>query len=454
MKPEFQQNPKEAGETAAPAVKTKTDLVHDEFFDENSLITVKKDVAARQEKRMFSDIEEMTRTGRWEDILSLYYPVEEKIPELLDHGMAQRVREKVAFALGQVKRFDEAIACLQTCVEANPENFYIRSSLAYTAYNSLYAAKNREIMLTGGLRAERIQLAHENFEKACDIRPDEVTCFYRTGMLYKQIENKVEQAGPMFEKAVHNWEQLSPEDREKRHQQRKNYVKALYQMASCRLEAGDHGRALALIQKCLSEDEKSGHLSLVFKYFALGKIHFNAGSFPEARDALLFAVKSGKAGRQPIDFVYELLARNYLAMEYPERALEFIHMVPEKARRPYVRWTEADAHCALEQYNQARQVLQKSLERDNRSRHKSLIKLARLEYGLANFEQAGKRAEQADQFFREKWGNPCLDGLFWGAAAALRSGNKDRAIELADALQAHATHYPNLKRLQAAIAEA
>lgn len=454
MKPEPRQKTVQNSGAEESAQKGHTNLFEDEFFTKEALVSVKKDVAARQEKRIFNDIEEMTRAGRWEDILSLYYPVEEKIPELLEHGMAQRVREKVAFALGQVKRFDEAIACLQTCVEADPENFYTRSSLAYTAYNSLYAAKNREIMLTGGLRAERIRLAHENFEKACSIRPDEVTSFYRRGMLYKQIENKIEQSAPLFEKAVTNWEQLSHEEREKRHQQKKNYVKALYQMASCRLEAGDPGQALSLIQRCLSEDETSGHLSLVFKYFALGKIHFNAGSFPEARDALLFAVKSGKAGQQPIDFVYELLARNYLAMAHPERALEFIQMVPEKARRPYVRWTEADAHCALAQYDKARQVLQKSLERDNRSRHKSLIKLARLEYGLANFEQVAKRAEQADQFFREKWGNPCLDGLFWASAAALRSGNKDRAIRLADELNAHAPYYPGLKKLQTAIAGA
>ncbi|MFP4573067.1 MAG: tetratricopeptide repeat protein [Desulfobacterales bacterium] len=453
MKPEFKKNTKEAEETTKDTDKKKSDLVDDEFFTEASLVTVKKDVAAKQEKRIYADIEEMIRQCRWDDALSLYYPVEEKLPELLDQGMASRVREKMAFVLGQVKRFDEAISELKICVEADPENFYTRSSLAYTAYNSLYAAKNREIMMPGHLKAERIKLAHENFEKACEIRPEDVTCAYRNGMLYKQIENKIDRAGPFFEKAVANWEQLSAEDKEKRHQQRKNYIKALYQLAACRLEAGDLHRAMALIKQCLSEDEKSGHLSLVFKYFALGKILFNAGSFPEARDALLFAVKSGQADRQPIDFVYELLARNYLAMAYPERAREMIKLIPENKRRPYVRWTEADVHCALEQYDQARQVLKKSLDRDSRSKHKTLIKLARLEYGMADFEAVAAYAEQADRFFREKWGNPCLDGLFWGAAAALRNGRKDRAVGLTEELQAHAPNYPKLKRLQRAISD-
>ena len=453
MKPESMQKADQTGHVEESAEKGRANLFEDEFFSENTLVTVKKDVAARQEKRIYADIEEMIRQCRWEDALSLYYPVEEKVPELPEQKMAYRVREKMAFVLGQVKRFDEAISELKICVEADPENFYVRSSLAYTAYNSLYAAKNREIMMPGHLKAERIQMAHENFEKACEIRPKDVTCAYRNGMLYKQIENKIDRAGPFFEKAVANWEQLSAEDKEKRHQQRKNYIKALYQLAACRLEAGDLHRAMALIKQCLSEDEKSGHLSLVFKYFALGKILFNAGSFPEARDALLFAVKSGQADRQPIDFAYELLARNYLAMAYPERAREMIKMIPENKRRPYVRWTEADVHCALEQYDQARLVLKKSLDRDSRSKHKTLIKLARLEYGMADFEAVAAYADQADRFFREKWGNPCLDGLFWGAAAALRNGRKDRAVELTEELRAHAANYPKLKQLQRVISE-
>ena len=63
------------------------------------------------------------------------------------------------------------------------------------------------------------------------------------------------------------------------------------------------------------------------------------------------------------DFVYELLGRTYLAMGSPSRALEVINNIPEKSRRPYYRWTEADILCALNEFQKARVVLERSQER-------------------------------------------------------------------------------------------
>ena len=266
----------------------------DTFFSMDDLVPVKKDAAKRSLKRILSEMGELIREKKWEDAVALFYPVEEKQPELTANGMDIPVRAKTAFALGQLQRFDDAIAELTLCVNGDPGNFYHHSSLAYTAYNSLFAAQNRDVFLSGKARADRIELAHRHFRRSQELRPGGVTNFYREGMLYLKIEGKSEKALPLFQKAVACWEQLSEEERKARHQERKNYVKALYRFSGVLLNKGDGHGALKTMNRVLSEDEKSGYLSLVFKYFAYGKIQFHLNRFDKARDALLFALQSGR----------------------------------------------------------------------------------------------------------------------------------------------------------------
>jgi len=201
-------------------------------------------------------------------------------------------------------------------------------------------------------------------------------------------------------------------------------------------------RALKAIKRCLSEDERTNHVSLLFKYFALGKVHFDLNSFPEARDALVFALKCETGGKK--DFVYELLGRTYLAMGSPSRALEVINKIPEKGRRPYYRWTEADILCALKEFQKAKAVLTKSQERDNRSKHKTLIRLSKIEYATGNFTQSMKYAAAADRFFHDNWGNRYYEGIFWQAISAFRSGDHEKSTELALTLKDLSPHYPKL----------
>jgi tetratricopeptide (TPR) repeat protein len=431
----------------APGAGAAQPIDGDEFLTVGGLVTVRREAAKRRLRMALAEIEQMSRENKWADVLAMFHPVAEKLPELADHGLEARVREKTAFALGQLKRFDEAIAELEACIQREPDNFHAHSSLAYTAYNSLYAGKNREILLSGHVRAERIRLAHRHFQAAQALRPDGVTCFYREGMLWRQIEGKDEKALPLFQRAVANWEKLSEEERQARHQERKNYIKALYQLAGTLAAAGRPQAALPLLKRCLAEDERSGHLSLVFKYFALGKLHYLLNSFGEARDALLFALRC--RGDGPVDFVHELLGRVYLGLGEAERALEAVRGVPERQRRPYVRWTEADVLCALGRLPEAKQVLVRALERDNRSRHKTLVRLCRIEYLQGETRKAGEHAAEADRFFREKWGNPCADGLFWQAACALRLGEREAAAKLAEELRAFRPNHELLGKLLA-----
>lgn len=430
---------------------TKKGLFEDEFLTADSLIPVRKEAACRLLKRSLAEVEELIREKKWEDILAVFHAVDDKLPELLNHDRDVRIREKVAFALGQLKRFDEAIVELNQCILKEPNNFYHHNSMAYTAYNSLYAASNREIFLSGKGRRDRIELAHKHFNNAQALRPERVTNYYRQAMLYKKIENKAEKAIPLFRKAILNWDKLTEDEKQIRHQERKNFIKPLYQHASVLLDRGRVQDSLTEIKRCLAEDEQTNHVSLVFKYFALGKVNYHLNRFEEARDALLFAAQC-KTGNS-IDFVYELLARTYLAMGKAGRALKTIDNVPEKWRRPYYRWTEADALCALGNYDAARQVLISCQERDNRSRHKAMIRLAKIEYLLQNFQQAADYAAAADKFATEKWGNHLADGLFWQALSVLRLGDAARARMLADELGENSPNYPELERLRAVIGD-
>ena len=417
----------------------------DEFLRASDLVPVQSQVAENRARMASAELAEMFREKQWQQALDLFYPVEEKLPEPADLEMDTKVREKLAFALGQLGRFDDAIAQLRVCVDREPENVYPHNALAYTAYNSLFAARNREIFLSGKVRDDRIALAHHYFKKAQRLRPDGVTNFYRQGMLWHKIEGKPQKALPAFDRATTNWEALSEADKDRRQQERKNYVKALYQKAGILLNQGDCKRAARTLKRCLAEDEKSDYLSRLHKYFALGKLEYHASRLQEAKNALRFAEKC--RSREPIDFVFELLARVYLGLKCPEKALAAIERVPEPHRRPYVRWTEADVLCALGRYDRARMVLEACTQRDRRSRHKGLIRLCRIDYLLGDFSSAMANARKADRFFREQWANPCADALFWLAAGALRHGEVDKARSAARELRDFQPGYPKLDRL-------
>ena len=61
----------------------------DEFLTLDDIVTVKKDSLRRHLHRVLSEIEELAREDRWDDILALACPVEQKFPELCDKGLAR-----------------------------------------------------------------------------------------------------------------------------------------------------------------------------------------------------------------------------------------------------------------------------------------------------------------------------------------------------------------------------
>lgn len=423
----------------------------DNFLQELASQPQIQDQLSLRQKSILAEMHLLRENNQWQSILDLFYPLSEKEPELISYGLDFDLRMELAFALGQVNSFDHAVKEYEACVHTNPDSFLAHSGLAYTLYNSLYAAKNRDILLTPEGKKQRVEKAHHHFQKAQELRPEAVTNYYRQGMLFKNLQNKPSLALPLFAHAVSNWRSYTKEQKKNRHQEKKNFIKALYNLASCHVQQNQAHKALTCIQDCIQEDRQD-IISALNKHFALGKVHYHLGQHQKAKEALEFAKTLAEV--KDADYVYELLARVHLALNQLEQGLNTVRHVPVKLRRPYVRWTESDLLLALNQPQEAAQTLMQALGKDRRSKHKTLIRLAKIAFGQKDYPQALEHAHEADSFHRQTFTTPDAEALFWKAAAHLYNRELDKAKENARELADFAPHYPLLAKLNKVIAQA
>lgn len=409
--------------------------------------------AQMDRQRCLAEIRELQRDKRWRDILALFHPLEEKTPALVDAGLDLELRREVAFALGQEGRFEEALTTLGPALRDHPENFLSHSAAAFNAYQSLLQNRERKVRLLPDERRERIRYAHKHFQRCQEIRPDGVTSCYREGMLYKQVEQKTFKAVRCFERAVANWESLDPDQRERRHQERPKYVRSLYHLAACHLAHGEALRALPLMERLFREDDQREFISAVHRHFAMAKILHALGRSREALDHLETAGQAATR-TEPTDYVWELAARCCLTLQDPSKGLDHLNRIPERARRPYVRWTEADLLCALKRTDEAERVLTRCAERDRRSRHRALMRLARIQYQQGHTEKSLAYADAANRFCLDTYGGENHEALFWKAGCLSRLGRQTEAEETLDRLQTLNPDYPRLGRLKEQIHDA
>ncbi len=422
--------------------KTQESLV-DDLFDE----IIASEEFGKTISRLVSDISLLRNENRWQDIVELCYPLEEKWPEVFKTDAGFAVVDEVIFALGQLKKFDEALELAFKTAKNRPDDYRATMQIAYTAYMSLQAAANREIMLTPAMRKERLDIAHRYFKKCEEIRPDGVTCFYRHGVLYRSTQNKPAKARPLFEKAISNWESLSEDARKNRHRERKHYVKALYQLSLCLLELGENKKAEKAITRCIEEDREHNYVENIHKYYTLGKILCRSGKFGDAVKALQRAAVD--ADPTSNSYVFYLMARCYLdnTQPSPQKALEALFRIPQKRLRPHELRLQAEAYIALGKLDKAKEILQKAADRDKKGRHKSLKELAVLEARSGNLDKALDYLKKADDFFRHTYGNPYATALYLSAAVYLKLGDLPRAESMASELKSYFPDYPGLKKI-------
>ena len=400
----------------------------------------------RGHNRIINDILALQAENRWEDIVALFFPLEDKVPEQVAAGMDADIRVKIAFALVRLRRADEAVRMLVPLAGQHPEDAMVHYTLGYAALDELFSARTERRIIPAKRKQELIALAHTHFAAARALRPDSVTFFYREAILYKEIENKPRLAIPLFTQAISNWERQSPQEQGRHHQQRPKYIKSLYHLASCQLAAGQAAQSLKLLQTLEPQDKDRNFMHPLFKHFAFGKVLHALGQYKEAMQHLETAGYVAEA-HQPTDFVWELAARCALRLQQTEKAKGFINKVPRNRRRPYVLWTEADILAADGRAREALRVLQSCGERDKRSRHVSLIRMARVFLGLREYDRALEAADRAAGFCRDTYGNPSKEALFWQAAALHLLGRDTEALAIVQELEAGHFRYPHFSRL-------
>jgi len=418
----------------------------DDFLLGDGLAPDLQEHARMEVRRSVAEAQELIRENRWEDLIALFHPLEEKLPAAVDAGIDLELRLKVAFALGQAGRFEEALKALAPALRLHPDDFHVHSAAGFNAYQSLLKRRERKVTLIPEQKRERIQQAHEHFRRCQQLRPDHVTSFYREGMLYKEVEGKTFKAAPCFRRAILNWESLSEEEKQKRHQERPKYLRSLYHLASCLLEDGNAQKARELLERCIREDV-SDVLSPVHKHFAMAKV---LHAMAQYREALEYLETAGSAARdaEPTDYIWELAARCCLRQGRPAEGMRYLGRIPGRVRKPYVHWTEADLLIALGKEKEAEEILVRSAERDRRSRHKSLLRLVHLHYKQGLAGRALEEAQEANRFYRETFGNECQDALFWIAGCLSKLGRNEEAMKAAVELERLNPEYPNLFRLK------
>ncbi len=402
------------------------------------------DAARLQQKRLIAELSELEMEKRWKDILTLAHPLGEKYPLLQEMELDLEINRKIGFALIRCNRPHDAMKLFKSLLKTNEHDFLAHYSLAYAAYDMLYKNKNKELLLSSKEKKQCIQTAHEHFSICSKLRPDSVTVLYRQAMLYKEIEDKPKKAIPLFEKAISNWEALGSEEKAKRHQERPKYIRSLYHLASCLLRLSLTNRALELLQKLLKEDEATGFISGVFKQFALGKTLFRMGRYSESLDHLKTA--AAMSGKNVPDFIRELTAGCLLMLDKPEQALIEVNKIPEKHMRPYVRWRKADILVALDKHEEAILTLEKALDRDGNSRHKTLLRMARIHYSQSNFDKALSCAKRAGQFFQKRYGNKLEEATFLTALCHLGKGNCTMAKSILESLSMQGFSCPGFRK--------
>lgn len=421
-------------------------LSEDDFLAGQAVAPWSDNLVRQGSQRVLAEIGELQRDNRWEDIIALFHPVAEKLPELTGSDMEHEVRLKVGFALSRAKRHAAAIDCLEPVIRQDPDNALAHYSIGYTAMDALFESIRARTPLPAREKKELLAKAHSHYQQACSLRPESVTFFYRHAILYKEIEDKTRQAAQCFEKAIANWERQDVEAREKNHQQYPKYIKSMYHLGSCLLQQGLASRALGLIEKVVALDQDRNHLHPVFKHFAMGKVLHALGRHQPALEKLELAVHRADRN-QPVDFVLELAARCALSLAQPEKALRFIGQVPAGRRRPYVRWTEADAHAAVGDFNKALAILADVAERDRRGRHKALIRMARIHLSSGRYQETVRTSTEAAEFCRESFGNPSHEALYWKAAGLYKLERYCEALEIVEELERHHFRFPNFNRL-------
>ncbi len=343
------------------------------------------------------------------------------------------IADEIAFALGQLGRYEEAIALWERNYELDACHRRA-SAAAYVFYVALLQAKtDRKLREQRDRRADMDGFQHW-IARALEHRPDSVKDLYRLGVFFAQIHNgKDRKALEAFRKAVSAYENLKPRLQERFE---KTYVQALYGAARSAFRLKRYRLAAQLIAQCLAADERSGYLAHQYKYGLAGKIAAASGHLEEAERAFLRALEHPERNHA---YLFGELAKVRLAMGDPAGAARWIEEnVPVHRRRSVLWRLLGDARFRQGRLQEAEAAFRNALHKDRAGRHLTLVLLGKVLLAQGRLKEARKAFKDANKFRKKHYVSEDLAALEGLLEVSLRQGNEELAAEYRarlDALQ-------------------
>lgn len=356
--------------------------------------------------------------------------------------------DAVGFALGQLRRHDEALAMVGRAYALEP-NHRRASALAYLHYDACWTIAKERRSSPEQLHRHKDGFRHWIAE-ALRLSPGDMKDLYRLGVFEAQLEachDKV--ALRAFEQALDAWDQMSVTDRGWRHDLFKVRAKTLYAAARSAFRLNLMVRARKHCFECIRFDEKSQYLELVHKLGLAARICLQLGEIEAAERAVRIALDD--RGQVQKSHLHALMARIQWKRGDVHSAIAWLdnHTRPERRDSPTWRLL-GDLLMVDARLIDAERAYQAALQRDRVGRHLTLTRIGALREQKGAIRAAEQAYDQALDFRRRRYSSDHMPALM-GKERCLRALGKG---ELADQLgprlvKARAEYHPTDEELEA-----
>jgi hypothetical protein len=383
---------------------------------------------------------ELARAARnrnaWEEVARLVAA----LPHPLD-APSVPLADEVAFALSRLARYDEAETLFLAVWNAAPGRHRTAAALAYVHYSAsldLTSARGRG---SGPRTQERgsespRERHRRGFRKwiavALELGQGDIKDLYRLGIFESQVESFHDKAAlKAFLAAIERFEKMSAAERERRHDYRKYYLRALYAGGRSSLRLGQARLARKLAFECIRADPEHRFVEGVHKFTLAGKVCHATRELDAADRALRLALDA--PGPRQRDYVYGLLAEVAETRGDLEAAVAWIvgHVPPGRRASPL--WRQlGDLERARGRLEAAEAAYQAALMRDRTGRHLTFQRLAALLRARDDLRGAERFYRQALEFRRKKYQSEDLQTVQGLAEVLELRGRKDEARSLRD----------------------
>ena len=311
--------------------------------------------------------------------------------------------DALVFALGQLGEVDRAIRLAEAVWQIEPSHRRA-SSLAYLTYSALFmlAVPRRRPQPRADREAYR-QGFRRWIAEALMFDEGSIKDLYRLGVFEAQLESAHDKVAlRAFRRAIDAYQSLDPEERERRHDLRSYFVRALYAGARSALRLGETKLARGMAFGCIREDERRDQVAPIFKLGLAAKVCLQTGELDHAERAARKALDAKGPPRR--DHLFGLLANVARQRGDLDAAVAWIEGKVRPEQRSAAMWRQlGDLRLVRGELDLAEAAFRTSLGRDRAGRHLTLVRIARLERSRGKLDRAAQACREALSFRRKKY---------------------------------------------------